>query len=37
MIKPSGEKYYWHITEEVITFYPSLQKISCIFKYNEDS
>jgi hypothetical protein len=37
MIKPSTEKYYWHITQEVITLYPSLQKISFIFKYDEDS
>lgn len=37
MIKPSTEKYFWHITQEVITLYPSLQEISFIFKYDEDS
>ena len=36
IIKLSVEKYYWHITEEVITSYPALQKINCILKYNED-
>ncbi|MBC6417941.1 MAG: hypothetical protein GDA44_03685, partial [Prochloron sp. SP5CPC1] len=36
MIKPSLDKYYWHITEEVTTLYPALQTISCIFRYNED-
>jgi ppGpp synthetase/RelA/SpoT-type nucleotidyltranferase len=36
IIKTSIEKYYWHITQEVITFYPSLENISSRFEYDRD-
>jgi hypothetical protein len=31
----STEDYYWHITQEVTTLYPSLPKIGSIFEYDE--
>lgn len=34
IIEGSIEKYYWHITQEVTTLYPSLKKISSTFEYN---
>ncbi|MGK7953338.1 MAG: hypothetical protein AB4368_32280 [Xenococcaceae cyanobacterium] len=33
IIEISTTKYYWHITQEVITLYPSLEKISSTFEY----
>ena len=36
IIETSTEKYYWHITQEVINLYPSLNNISSTFKYEDN-
>ena len=35
IIDASINKYYWHITQEVISLYPSLKNVSSTFEYEE--
>jgi ppGpp synthetase/RelA/SpoT-type nucleotidyltranferase len=37
IISTSTEQYSWHITQEVVTLYPTLKEIRAIFEYNEIS
>lgn len=37
IVTNSIEKYYWNITQEVVTLYPSLKEVSSIFEYDENA
>lgn len=37
IIEPSTQKYYWHITKEVVDLYPSLKIVRFLFEYEEES
>ncbi|NET06194.1 MAG: hypothetical protein F6K09_27795 [Merismopedia sp. SIO2A8] len=36
IIEASIDRYYWHITQEVITLYPALKNINSTFEYEEN-
>ena len=37
IIQAPTQKYYWHITKEVIDLYPSLKNVNSLFEYEEES